>query len=248
MEQTNLEIITTSTFIVFLIIVGIVLLFSIFEKRKNQLLKEQEKNKEDFERHIAETQIEIREEKLKNISWELHDNISQLLTLAKIQLQSFTKENIKDVSETITKGLIEVRALSKLINADAIKNINLQEAVQLEIDRFNRLNFIDGSLIILGNETAIDKKHSLILFRILQDFFSNTIKYSRASTLKVSLDYKIEHLIITAKENGAGFLSGIKKDGIGLSNIRNRVKLIGAEALFSSEKNRGTTLQIQYKL
>ena len=85
----------------------------------------------------------------------MHDNIGQLLTLAKIQLQNATPENIHEVSETITKGLTEVRALSKLINPEAIKNIKLKEAVQLEIDRFNRLNFINASLIILGNENII---------------------------------------------------------------------------------------------
>ncbi len=111
-----------------------------------------EKKLEKFEREIAETQIEIREETLRNISWELHDNIGQLLTLAKIQLQNATVENINEVSETITKGLTEVRSLSKLINPEAIKNINLKDAVQLEIDRFNRLNFIDSSLEISGKK------------------------------------------------------------------------------------------------
>jgi two-component system NarL family sensor kinase len=249
MVEKNTEIIIyISTVIVFLMTCGVILLFSIFQRRKNDLLKDQEKEREQFEKEIAETQIEIREETLRNISWELHDNIGQLLTLAKIQLQSATKQNIKEVSETISKGLSEVRALSKLINPEAIHNINLKEAVQLEIDRFNRLNFIDSSLILLGDEKEIDKKHSIIIFRILQEFFSNTIKHSRATTLKVSLDYQNDELIIIVKDNGVGFLSEVKKEGIGLSNIKNRAILICAEAIFSSEKDKGTTLKIHYKL
>ena len=82
----------------------------------------------------------------------MHDNIGQLLTLAKIQLQSATPNNIKEVSETITKGLSEVRSLSKLINPEAMKKIDLKEAIQLEIDRFNRLKFISlKPLIFLGH-------------------------------------------------------------------------------------------------
>ena len=108
-------------------VIFIVLLFGVFQKRKNLLLQQQEETKKRFEREIAETQIEIREETLRNISWELHDNIGQLLTLAKIQLQSASVDNFNDVSETITKGLTEVRALSKLINPEAIKNINLRK-------------------------------------------------------------------------------------------------------------------------
>jgi signal transduction histidine kinase len=250
MEQTNSEIIIiiTSTVIVLFITVGLILLFSVFQKRKNELLIEQERAKEDFEREITESQIEIREETLRNISWELHDNIGQLLTLAKIQLQNASKENIKEVSETISKGLAEVRALSKLINPEAINNINLREAVQLEIDRFNRLNFIESSLLLLGDEKEVDKKATIVIFRILQEFFSNTIKHSRASRLDVSLNYTASHLLIVAKDNGIGFLSEEKKEGIGLLNIKNRAKLIGAEAVFSSDTNKGTTLKINYKL
>lgn len=249
MDKANTEIIIIIfTIIILFVTIGIVLLFTVFQKRKNDLLEQQKLAKEEFEKEIAETQIEIREETLRNISWELHDNIGQLLTLAKIQLQNTTQENIQEVSETITKGLTEVRALSKLINPEAINNINLKEAVQLEVDRFNRLEFIKSSLLIIGNDIDIDKKSSIIIFRILQEFFSNTIKHSKASELKVSLNYTETHLKIIVKDNGIGFINGDKKEGIGLTNIKNRAKLIGADAIFTSEKNKGTTLEINYKL
>lgn len=247
-EKSSEIVVIITTIIVLLMVFGIIILFSIFQRRKNDILTEQEKEREEFERTIAETQIEIREETLRNISWELHDNIGQLLTLAKIQLQSATAENIQEVSKTITKGLTEVRALSKLINPEAISNIDLREAVQLEIDRFNRLNFIASALTISGEEKDIDKKSSIIIFRILQEFFSNTIKHSRASQLNVNLDYSSSFLLITAKDNGVGFSSEEKKEGIGLLNIKNRAKLIGAEIQFTSEKNKGTSLKINYKL
>lgn len=249
MEQTNTEIVLIiSTSVVVFITVGILSLFSIFQRRKNTLLEEKVKAREDFEKAITQTQIEIREETLRNISWELHDNIGQLLTLAKIQLQNTTKENIQEVSETITKGLTEVRALSKLINPEAIKNIDLPEAIQLEMDRFNRLNFIKSNLKIIGNQQKIDEKSSIIMFRILQEFFSNTIKHSKASELKVILNYSNQFLQITAIDNGIGFSSEEKNEGIGLINIKNRAKLIGAEIQFKSDNNQGTSLEIHFKI
>lgn len=249
MEQTNTEIVLIiSTSVVVFITVGILSLFSIFQRRKNTLLEEKVKAREDFEKAITQTQIEIREETLRNISWELHDNIGQLLTLAKIQLQNTTKENIQEVSETITKGLTEVRALSKLINPEAIRNIDLPEAIQLEMDRFNRLNFIKSNLKIIGDQQNIDEKSSIIMFRILQEFFSNTIKHSKASELKVILNYSNQFLQITAIDNGIGFSSEEKNEGIGLINIKNRAKLIGAEIQFKSDNNQGTSLEIHFKI
>ena len=189
MQENGEFVLVVSTILLVIIVIALIILFTTFQNKKNILVEERKSIKEEFERAIAETQIEIREETLRNISWELHDNIGQLLTLAKIQLQNATEENIQEVSETIGKGLNEVRALSKLINPEAIKNIHLQEAVQLEIDRFNRLNFIDSALTVSGDEQDIDKKSSIIIFRILQEFFSNTIKHSRASKLNVSLNF-----------------------------------------------------------
>lgn len=247
-EKSSEVVIIITTAIVLLMTFGIIILFSIFQRRKNDLLIHQEQEREKFEKEIAETQIEIREETLSNISWELHDNIGQLLTLAKIQLQNTTSENIQEVSETIAKGLKEVRALSKLINPEAIKNIDLHEAIQLEIDRFNRLNFIKSSLQISGNQKKIDEKAGIIIFRILQEFFSNTIKHSKASELCILLDYLENSLQITVFDNGIGFSSAEKKEGIGLINIKNRAKLIGAEIEFDSEESKGTSLKIHYKL
>ena len=235
------------TIIIAVLVVFSVLLFTVFQNRKNKLLQEKEEAKKKFESEIAETQIEIREETLRNISWELHDNIGQSLTLAKIQLQNSSPENIGEVSEIITKSLNELRALSKLINPEFIKNIKLKDAIQLEIDRFNRLNFIKSSLKIHGEEKTINEKTSIIIFRILQEFFSNTIKHSKATHLEVSLTYKEEEVEIIAKDNGIGFKQEeILDAGLGLKNIENRANLIGAKAKLLSAPQEGTQLIINY--
>ena len=87
-QDTQLLVILVVLLVLFLLAVIIFVLFSVFMKRKNSLLREQIEAEKRYERAIAETQIEIREETLRNISWELHDNIGQLLTLAKIKAQN----------------------------------------------------------------------------------------------------------------------------------------------------------------
>lgn len=247
MEQERDVILIISTVIIILVNIFVVVLFSVFQRRKNKLLEEQKEAQKKFESEIAETQIEIREETLRNISWELHDNIGQSLTLAKIQLQNGASENIQEVSEIITKSLNELRALSKLINPEFIKNIELKEALQLEIDRFNRLNFIKSSLEVQGKEKPIHQKTSIIIFRILQEFFSNTIKHSKATQLHVELIFKEGELEISAKDNGVGFdLKEIQEAGLGLKNIENRANLIGAKAKLVSVPKEGTQLLINY--
>ena len=249
MQQQEGEILIISTIVITLVVVFLIILFTVFQRRKNQLLREKSREKKRFEQEIAETQIEIREETLRNISWELHDNIGQLLTLAKIQMQQASPENMHEVSETISKSLDEIRALSKSINPEFIKNIDLKEAINLEVERFNRLNYINAKLIIKGEEKVLNKKHTIIIFRILQEFISNTIKHSKATNLDVVLHYKKEVLEITAADNGVGFeIHETNQNGIGLQNIKTRAKLINATIDFNSQPNKGTILKINYYL
>ncbi len=249
MEQQETAILIAS--IVLIVIITIMIfLFIIFQKRKNSLLLQQKEAEKKFETAIAETQIEIREETLRNISWELHDNIGQLLTLAKIQVSVAQDDSnkLQEVTDTITKSLTELRSLSKLINPDAIKSLSLTEAITLEIERFNRLQFIKATITSNEEHEILDDKVEIIIFRILQEFFTNTIKHSKASNLDVNVDYEKDKLTIYAKDNGVGF--DIKdtntKQGIGLCNIQNRGKLIDAIVTLDSEEGVGTSITLTY--
>lgn len=249
MQRSNGEIvfIVTTLLVVFLVVI-MIMLFIVFSKRRDRLIKEKEEAKKRYEKEITETQIEIREETLRNISWELHDNIGQLLTLAKIQLQDTTyPEDVVETSKTLTKSLEEVRSLSKLINPEFIRSVRLKEALRLEIERFNRLKYIKADLQIKGDERELDKKNGIILFRILQEFFSNTIKHSRATQLDVVLNFKKQELEITAKDNGIGFKTEETLfKGIGLQNIKKRAELIKANLKLDSKPKEGTLLKINY--
>ena len=250
-DNGTLFIVLVAITILLLLLVVVVVLLSVFMKRKNILLLEQEHTKKKFEKEIAETQIEIREETLRNISWELHDNIGQLLTLAKIQTQNCggSQQDLDEAAATIGKGLTEIRALSKLINPEALKNMSLPEALNLELERFNRMAYLKPSLKITGSPITIDKKIETIIFRILQEFFTNTIKHSKATNLDVYLNYKMDTLNVTIKDNGVGFnyKEARAKNGIGLTNIETRANLIGALVDYKSNVGEGTTLSLTYK-
>jgi len=86
-----------------------------------------------------------------------------------------------------------------------------------------------------------------VIFRMLQEFFSNTIKHSKGSKLDVFINYNEDSIKIIAKDNGVGFeMRKIRLKGIGLQNIRARAKLINAKAKLKSEPEKGTSLIINY--
>lgn len=241
-----------SVIILLVLVIIIIILFSVFVKRKNKFLKEKFLAKEAFEKELTETRIEIKEETLRNISWELHDNIGQLLTLAKIQLQNAdgNQNGIEEAINTIGTSITELRSLSRMINPETLSNLNLVEALQSEIERYNRLKYLNAKLNCRGKPLPLDKKIEIIIFRILQEFFTNTIRHSKATELLVDLEYDKNILSISALDNGVGFNTRQKmaSGGLGLSNIKSRAELIGGKARIISEKNKGTQLVFTYKI
>lgn len=243
MEPREITVLIAVLILVILVAI-IITLFIVFANRKNQLLEEKEK----IELELMNSQIEIREETLRHISWELHDNIGQLMTLAKInaQLVKDDPSKITEVTQTISKALSELRALSKSINPEYLKNLSLEEAIKLEIERFNRLDQIESTLQIIGKSRIIDQKKEVILFRILQEFFTNTIKHSKGTTLEVALNYQETKLRIEAKDDGVGFSIEDEKAGLGLQNMTIRAKVIDAQLHIASLINEGTHLTLDY--
>lgn len=256
MEQngtTILILITTLT--VVLLIVVIIIIFSIFQNRKVKFLFEQKEAKQRFEEEIIKAQLETQEQTLQNISWELHDNVGQLLSVARMQLNMLQpgladnqKALVDETGQIISKSLQEIRSLSKLLNPEVVKNIGLEEAIQLEVDRFNRLNFIRATFTIEGKSVAINQKDEIILFRVLQEFLSNSLKHSKTTKLDVTLTYSNVYLTIKAQDFGVGFDKKTIQKGSGLLNMKSRAKLINTKLKLKSEKDKGVSLTLTYPL
>ncbi len=241
--------------ILLLMVAFVITFFSIFQKRKTQLLIEKAEEKQKYERELAKSQMEIQEQTFKNISWELHDNIGQLLSVAKMQLNMLQatvdeerQKQVKETGEVVGKSLQEIRVLSKALNSDVIQSMGLSRAIGLELSRFNKLNFLIADIEIHGDEVMIDRKDEIIIFRILQEFFSNVIKHSKASELNVILDYTDEMLTINAKDNGVGFDRETVEAGSGLINMQSRAMLINADLTLKAQPNKGVSLTLSYPL
>jgi len=240
--------------LVILFLAGFTILFFVtYQRRKNKLLQEKFQAEQNFKSELTNARLEIQEATLKNVSWELHDNIGQLLAVASIQLNVLNKKvseenqnGLKEVKDLVANSLKEIRALSRSLNNEVIDYVGLEASVKNEIDRFNRLEVVEAKLDIVGERYSIPQEDSIILFRILQEFFSNVIKYASASKLEVKFTYSSEHLEIYAFDDGRGFKVEHQETGSGLLNMRSRAELINTNFSLNSSIGEGTWLSLQY--
>lgn len=232
-----------------------IIFFITFQRRKNKLLLEKFEAEKRFEEELTQSRLEIQEQTLKNVAWELHDNIGQLLSVANMQLNILSKKveqsaqaPVLEIREIVANSLQEVRSLSKSLNNEVIDYSGLEASVRNELERFKRLNIITTQMDVVGESFEIPQKDAIILFRILQEFFSNVIKHSQADLLKVQFDFEPERLNIKVMDNGIGFdINEVQKNS-GLLNMKSRAELINTGFNLTSSKDSGTSLSLTYPL
>jgi len=251
--QETIVLIAYAISVIFVLLIFVIFFFTAFQKRKNKLLLERIEAKLKFEKELATSQLEIQEQTFKNIAWELHDNVGQLLSVINMQLSMVMakapealKESLQETKSVVSDTVQEVRNLSKTLNNDVINKNGLVRSLQIEIERFNRLGFLEAFFEVNGTEKYISSEHEILIFRMYQEFLSNVMKHSKADNLSVILNYNKTNLEIIAEDNGVGFDTSMKTESSGLQTIKGRAALLNAEYSLSSEIGKGTRLSLIY--
>jgi len=239
-----------------LLATAIIFFITLFQKRKLKQQTEVVVLKESFSRELLHTQLEIQEQTLKNISQEIHDNIGQVLSLTKLNLNRMDLEKPDDLKEKITdskvlisKAIQDLRDLSKSLNTDNIAAMGLLKVIGYELDMIRKTGF-QTYLEVSGEEIKMEPQKELILFRIVQETLNNIIKHAEAKTIKVNMVYSTDKFQLTINDDGRGVdLTPLNEKaggdfGLGIRNMHNRAKLIGADFNMNSRIGAGTTVSL----
>lgn len=243
--------------ILLLLGVFIVLFVLFYSQRQKRNRKEKEKIKFKFQEELLRAQLEIQEQTLKTISQEIHDNIGQALSLAKLTLNTMLpvqdnrlREKIINSKELVSKSIADLRDLSRSLDTDYVKEMGLQRAIEYELEMMHKTETIRTSLSVEGTVIRLEKQKELILFRIVQETFNNIIKHAEATELTVSIYYRTSELELQIADNGKGMdltpLNEANKNnfGLGIRNMHSRAMLIGAVFSMNSTLGKGTFVKI----
>ena len=212
---------------------------------------------EIHKKELLATQLEIQQATMQQIGRELHDNIGQKLTLASLYTQQLLYENkiagetekIDQVSQIINQSLQDLRSLSKTLTDDNINQKEIVTLIQEEVDNANILKKCKISFEHNFEYLDLDFVHKNVLLRITQEFIQNSIKHSQCENILIILNTSEEYLWkMIIKDDGVGFdIEKILSNGIGLTNMKNRAAIIGAEFSLESFENKGTSIEIKLK-
>lgn len=255
MQKEKLELIVSiisASVFVLLLMIAVFFLFRIYWKRKNTLLLEKRQMAVQFEQTLLQSKLEIQEQTFADISREIHDNIGQVLSLARINLNTMAEQaenpKINLVDELMEKAITDLRNLSHSLDADLMRKKGWLEPTQKLLRDLEKSGKYVTRLFISENPPTLGNDKPIILFRMIQEIVNNIIKHAGANLIELSVSKDKERLQISLKDNGKGFSKEKISAGAGLRNLENRARMIAADLAIDSEPGKGTTITISVKL
>ncbi len=253
MQDKLEEVIFTGSILFLALAIFIVFFILLFTRKKNKLIMQNQLLEAEHKQLLLQTQIEIQEQTLKTISQEIHDNIGQVLSLAKLNLNTFenvesstNQTKITDTKQLISKAINDLRDLSRSLHGDKIAELGLQESITNELKILQNTGQFKTDLKITGSAYKLEPQKEMVLFRIVQEALNNSVKHSKAKNITIQLQYSIDVFKLCISDDGVGFDSNkltATQTGIGLKSMQNRAALIGG--VFSIQSINGTTIQIE---
>lgn len=223
-----------------------------------KLMERQARETGDRLRSLA-SELNLSEERTrKTIAQTLHDEVGQMLALARMKLSSATtlpKETavekiVEEVLDMLGSVISQMRSLIVEISPPVLHDLGLAAAIDWMAERTSSVKGIDIETEITGDFSRLEQDLKFMLYQIVRELLVNVVKHSGGHRVLVSLE-RDEHAIgIKVMDDGKGFDpreagSPAADSGLGLFSIRERLKSYKGNLQIESRKGKGTTVSIR---
>lgn len=211
------------------------------QKMLHQGIQEQKK--------IARAIMNGQEKERNYIGQELHDNINQILAGAKLYMALASKksEEIKSLLdlplELINTTINEIRLLSQKL-VTPVKSFYLEVLVKDLLNTLKQTSHVKTSLDfkLPADNISVDVK--LTIYRIIQEQINNIQKYAQAKKVEVAIMLVEKEIRIITRDDGIGFNLKMKRKGVGISNMINRVESFNGTVQIDTASGKGCSIYI----
>lgn len=217
--------------------------------------------KKAAEENLGGRLIQAQEAERTRIARELHDDINQRLVLLAMDLSHQLRQNplasapefrngIEEVIKQIRDLVKDIQALSHRLHSSNLEYLGLTVAAESFCREISNRQAVKIDYHCEGISKQLPKEISLCLFRVLQEALQNAIKHSGSRNFEVSLSGEANEIHLTVRDRGTGFnpAEAMKGHGLGLTSMKERLKLIDGELSIESKLGAGTTIHARVSL
>lgn len=239
----------------FLLLIVLLLVLIFYRYQKKLSLQKEINYKQELE-HLENKQqlvvsnalLEGQELERERVARELHDGLGSLLSALKMNLQREVQNHEfqnNQIFSVLDESIAELKSISHDLMPSTLLNLGLESALRDLCGSFNNSDLIID-FEFLANEFSLTKNKKIVVYRIIQELLNNALKYSKATKILVSCTSNDSFFYITVEDNGLGFNMDNVKKGMGLTNVKNRVKFLGGKYEIDSKEEIGTSVYIEF--
>ena len=196
--------------------------------------------------------IESQEHERARIGRELHDDINQRLAMLGVELEKL-QENPSEVLNRVQKFREEmaeisndVQALSHELHSSNLEYLGVVAGIKSWCNEFGARQRME---IDFKNEVSstLPSEIGLSLFRVIQEALHNAVKHSGVKRFEVQLHEESGEIHLIIRDSGKGFDIEAARQGrgLGLTSMRERVRLVNGTIVIDSKPMGGTTILVR---
>ncbi|MBB6611771.1 hypothetical protein H7F15_12035 [Pontibacter sp. Tf4] len=244
-----------------LLLLGMFITFMTLTYQKKRLLHQQEVTElvDSYQKEMLKAQLEMQEQTFLSISQEIHDNVGQVLSLARLNISTLENtitqagaSKLATSKELIDQAIQDLRDLSKRLNSKYVTQQPLSALLKFQLELIGKTGVIDTSFDLIGQELPVAPDKKLILFRIAQEAINNILRHAQADAIAVRVSFRADGMTLNISDNGRGFdqadpapallhMAG----GTGITNMHSRAAMIGAKFSIESTPGAGTLVHLE---
>ena len=226
------------------------------KKRTSDILNKSTSQAE-YRQALLQIQVGVQGRVLQQLSRELHDNIGQLLSVAKLKLNVLEKmdhgtelrEHIVQSSEVIEQSLRDIRELIQNLGENFLEDFSFQRNLAHELLQIRKVNKFTTELVVSGTKSVLDHDEEIILFSICQEILTVIVKNSKSAVILVELLYELDTFILCIEFTCVGFNNENVKilgaDDDKIQTIHRHAELVGGVAVFKTKSDLTTVVEIK---
>ena len=209
------------------------------------------KRSEEALREMTRKLINAQEQERARIGRELHDDISQRLAMVAVELDQLQPASadlglcLKSLRNRISDIADDLRTLSHDLHASKLDYLGAAAGMKSWYREFSGRHNVEVEFTSNVPDT-IPREIGLCLFRVLQEALHNAAKHSGARKIEVRMAEQSGVVYLNIADLGRGFDLAVAKDGngLGLTSMQERVRLVQGECIIESKPMGGTTIRV----
>lgn len=210
-------------------------------------------------RRLSQRSMQVQEEERRSLARELHDELGQSLNAIKVDAVTIRddSQNAPEVQRS-ARSIIEVsgqvydvvRSLMQRLRPVALDELGLRSAIEYGIEQWQRRHAaVRCRFEAAGELDGLSEQVNITLYRLAQECLTNVAKHAQATQVTIGLsravagDEGAAEIRFSCEDNGRGFDPELRRDGLGLVGLRERVEALGGQFELDSAACKGVRVR-----